>query len=103
MEIVNNQQPTENVALETIENQYWVNMYNALERLEMNEDFKSVITDGYFNKKAVDGVSLLATDYVKSNGLRAEVMESLIAISQLQDYFATIKNLGGIPPEEDED
>jgi hypothetical protein len=30
-------------------------------------------------------------------------MESLIAISQLEDHFITIENLGNIPPEPDED
>lgn len=94
----NNQLPTENVdglALESVEVQYWVDLKDALVRLEANEDFKKVILDGYFRDKAVDGVSLLATEYVVANGLRTRVMESLVAISQLEDYFKTIKAMGG--------
>lgn len=78
----------------TISNTSHAEMKEALLRLHENRDFQKVILQGYFNAKAVDGVSLLATDYIKQNGLRAEVMEQLIAISQLQDYFNTIINLG---------
>ena len=73
---------------------YNVGMKQALDRLEANPDFQKVILDGYFNKKAVDGVSLLATDYVRAHGLRSAIMESLIAISQLKDYFLTLQKLG---------
>lgn len=99
----NNQLPTENVdgrELESVEMQYWVDMKKALDRLEANEDFKKVILDGYFKDKAINGVSLLATDYVVANGLRTRVMESLVAISQLEDFFKTIKVMGGEGAEE---
>ena len=88
---------------EVKEYNYYVGMNQALERLEQNPDFKKVILDGYFKDKAVNGVSLLATNYIKKNGLRTDVMESLIAISQLQDYFITIKQLGAEVPEEDDE
>lgn len=99
-----NQAPTENVEdkdLLTVENQYWADMHDALERLEKNDDFKKVILEGYFKDKAINGVSLLATDYVKQNGVRSEIMEQLIAISALEDYFATVHNLGTIQPDEE--
>ena len=73
---------------------YYVGQKQALDRLKTNPDFKKVILDGYFKDKAVNGVSLLATDYVRRNGLRPEVMESLVAISHLQDYFITIDKMG---------
>lgn len=85
-----------------VENQYWVDMAQALERLEQNDDFKKVILEGYFKDKAINGVSLLATDYVKKGGFRPELMEQLIAISQLEDFFMTIKNIGSVPTEEEE-
>lgn len=99
----NNQLPTENVDgrdLESVEIQYWVDLKDALGRLETNEDFKKVILNGYFKDKAIDSVSLLATEYVVANGLRTRVMESLVAISQLEDYFKTIKAMGGEGSEE---
>jgi hypothetical protein len=92
-----------NKDLLTVENEYWVNLHNALERLEQNDDFKLVIKEGYFKDKAVNGVSLLATDYVKKAGARGDIMEQLVAISQLEDYFATIHNLGTIPADADDD
>ena len=49
---------------------YYVGLKQALDRLEQNPDFKKVILDGYFKDKAINGVSLLATDYVRKNGLR---------------------------------
>jgi len=96
-----NQAKTENVedeALASVENEYWVELKNSLDRLEQNEDFIKLIREGYFKDKAIKGVSLLATDYVRQNGLRPEIMESLVAISALEDYFIMIQNLG--TPEE---
>ena len=80
---------------------YYVGQKQALDRLETNPDFKKVILEGYFGDKAVNGVSLLATDYVRKNGLRAEIMENLVAISNLQDYFLTIKKMGTEPEDDD--
>ena len=92
-----------NKDLLTVENEYWVTMHDALERLEQNEDFKKVIQIGYFRDKAVNGVSLLATDYVKQAGARGDIMEQLVAISQLEDYFAVIHNLGTVPADAEDD
>lgn len=104
-----NQVPTEMVEkantedeILRVENEYWVSMNAALERLEKNPDFKTVILDGYFKDKAINGVSMLATDHVKRGGFRGDIMEQLVAISQLEDYFYTIKNLGTIPEEDEE-
>ena len=47
--------------------------------------------------------SLLAQDGVVQGGHRTAVMEDLIAISSLQDYFITIENLGNTPDTEDEE
>lgn len=98
-----NQAEIELTAKELEEYNYYVGMRQALERLEANPDFQKVILEGYFKEKAVNGVSILASGYIKKNGLRADVMESLIAISQLQDYFITIKNMGAEDEGEDED
>ena len=97
-----NTENAEGKDLLTVENQYWADMYDSLERLKCNDDFKRVILDGYFKDKAINGVSLLATDYVKRGGFRPDVMEQLVAISNLQDYFATIENLGTTPSIDDE-
>lgn len=88
--------------LESIDNSYWLELNEALDRLYNNDDFKKVIIDGYFQKKAVEGVSLLATDYVIQNNQRGSVMEELVAISNLQDYFRTIRNLGFVPEDDEE-
>ena len=97
-----NQAELELTAEELKEYNYWVGMKQALERLENNPDFQKVILDGYFKDKAINGVGMLASGYIKKNGLRPDVMESLIAISQLQDFFITIKQLGTEPEDEDE-
>jgi hypothetical protein len=73
---------------------HYVGLKQALERLEQNPDFQKVILEDYFKNKPINGVSLLATDYVKKNGLRGEIMEDLVAVSKLQDYFLNIKRLG---------
>lgn len=84
-----------------VENQYWADMNASLERLKENKDFQRVILNGYFKDKAINGVSMLAQDHVISNGLRPRVMEELVAISNLEDFFITIENLGASPTEDD--
>lgn len=105
-----NQIPTElveNVSSEEellrVENQYWVTLAQDLESLEKDERFKRLILNGYFKDKAINGVSLLATDHVKRAGVRGDIMEQLVAISALEDYFHTVKNLGTIPSEDEDD
>ena len=97
-----NQAELELTAEELKEYNYWVGMKQALERLENNPDFQKVILDGYFKDKAINGVSMLASGYIKKNGLRPDVMEGLVAISQLQDFFITVKQLGTEPEDDDE-
>lgn len=85
---------------------YWVEMAEALVRLEANPDFKKVVLDGYFREKAVDGVSMLSHPEVKRRNQRGDIFESLMAISALQDFFITIKNLGLVEedgPDTDDD
>ena len=98
-----NQAELELTAEELKEYNYWVGMKQALERLENNPDFQKVILDGYFKDKAINGVGMLASGYIKKNGLRPDVMESLIAISQLQDFFITVKQLGTEPEDDDDE
>ena len=86
-----------------VENQYWADMNSSLERLKENKDFQRVILNGYFKDKAINGVSLLAQDHVVNNGLRPRVMEDLVAISNLEDFFITIENLGSAPTESDDE
>ena len=97
-----NTQQTEEELIE-VENQYWVDMWKSLERLHKNPDFKRVILEGYFKDRAVDGVSMLANRLTLQEGKRSEIMESLIAVSRLQDHFIMIENLGNIPEEQEEE
>ena len=103
----NNQEITHGVEaeLETAERNYWVEQKEALDRLENGTpkpgDFKKVILEGYFKDRAIDGVSMLATDYTRQTGTRGNILETLVAISLLQDHFGVIKNLGSIA-EDDE-
>jgi len=85
-----------------VENEYWVSMNIALQNLKENKDFQTVILDGYFKDKAINGVSLLAQDSIVEGGRRTAVMEDLIAISSLEDFFIRIENLGTVAPEDEE-
>ena len=89
--------------LETSDNSYAVMMYEALSRLHDNPDFQKVILEGYFKDEPIRITSLLATDYVRREGVRPVLMEKLVAISTLEDYFFTITQLGNVPEEEDDE
>lgn len=83
----------------TVNTNYFVGMRQALDRLEQNPDFVKVVLEGYFKNEAVRGVSLLANDSIRQRGARPEIMERLVAISSLQDFFLTIKSMA--PTEEE--
>ena len=87
-------QPVSKEDLETVEVQYWVDMLESLERLEKNPDFKKVMLDGYIREKALDSVSLLAKPAIKKRNERGDVMEDLVAISNLQYYLRMIHTMG---------
>jgi len=91
------------VAIESNEPNYWTTQRDALERLEKNDDFKTVILDGYFKDKAVMGTSILASDQVKASNRRTDVMEGLIAVSALRDHFNVIKSMGDVVESDYED
>lgn len=95
-------EPTEKeIELETTENQFWIEQAQALARLEKNKDFQDVVINGYLMHKALDSVSMLADDGVKLRGERGNVMEDLVAISNLQYHFRMIKNLGTVAEDEE--
>ncbi len=84
----------EEVELEMVEASYWAEKVDSLDRLMDNKDFQSLILEGYFKDKAINSVSLLANESVKREGRRGDLMEEMIAISNLEDYFITVKQLG---------
>ena len=87
-------QPVSKEDLETVEVQYWVDMLESLERLEKSPDFKKVMLDGYIREKALDSVSLLANPAIKKRNERGDVIEDLVAISNLQYYLRMIHTMG---------
>lgn len=86
-----------------IDNKYWHDLYLALKRLEENKDFQKLILETYFKDKAVNLVSMLANQHVVNTNKRGEIMEELVAISRLQDFFIYVKNLGAPAPDDEED
>jgi hypothetical protein len=84
------------------ENQYWVDLAESLEALHKNPDFQKLILKGYFTDKAVNSVSMLSQRSVVSGGHRPAVMEALVGISSLQDFFITVRNLGTVSLDDEE-
>lgn len=89
---MNNPQNAENVELETGEMEQFVVLGEALNRLMKNSDFKTVILDYYFKEKTLSAASLLSDNGIKASGKRADIMEELVAISNLQYCFRMIEH-----------
>ena len=87
----------------TVDTEGWLDLLEAMERLEKNPDFKMIIEEGYMKENVLDSVSLLAEPSVKKQGLRGEVMEDLVSASNLAYYFKMIRNLGGAARQDFED
>lgn len=83
---------------------YFVGQAQALERLENNPDFISVILEGYFKDRPINITSVLGSEHVRRKGVRGELYEELNGISMLQQHFITLKSMGAVAPDEvDED
>lgn len=83
----------------TVENNYWVGLKQSLDRLRANPDFKAVILEGYFKDRAVNGVSMLCAP--GSEGLkRKELLDEMLAISNLVWYFKMLDHMGSTDEEE---
>ena len=78
--------------LETIEVNHNVEMGEALTRLRQNPDFQRLILEGYLREKVLASVSLLGVPQIKDQGRRPEVMEDLVAASNLQYFFQQVDN-----------
>ena len=81
----------ESTELETTDTEHFVVLGEALNRLYENPDFQKVIMEGYLKQKALDSVSLLAVPAIKARGERANIMEELVAVSNLQYHFMFIE------------
>ena len=66
-------------------------MGEALERLEGNADFKTVIMNGYLEGKVLASVSLLAVPQIKAEGRRGDLMEDLVAASNLKYFLQMVR------------
>lgn len=87
-------EPYENVELEMLEVDGLVDLLDSLERLESNADFKKVIVNGYIIDKTLGAAARLAEPSVKKSGERPDLMEELVAVSNLQYYLKMIHLLG---------
>lgn len=83
----------------TVENNYWVGLAQALERLKANPDFKAVVLEGYFKDRAINGVSMLCSPG-SDGGRRKELLDEMLAISNLTWYFKMIEHMGTTNDEE---
>ena len=89
----------------TTEEAVAINYYNdraeSLNRLFDDKDFQKVIVEGYLKEEALRLTGLLGHDHIRKQNLRPEIMERLIAISNLQDYFRTVYDMA-VPAYDDE-
>ena len=74
------------------EAEHAVKMGKALSRLQDNKDFKTLILEGYLKDKALASVSLLAVPQIKASGQRADIMEDLVASSNLAYFLQMVEN-----------
>lgn len=78
-----------------------IKLYEALQRLDKNEDFKLLIRQKYLRDSVLDNFSLLAHPAIKKNGERPDVMEEMVAKSNLNLFLLNIEQTGKYLIEED--
>ena len=76
--------------LETIDISHAVVMGEALNRLRNNEDFKTVIEEGYLKDNVLASWSLLGVPQM--HGQRSGIMEDMVSAANLKYFFAMVDN-----------
>ena len=81
------------IQLHIDEARHFVELGNALERLERNPDFKLLIQGDYLQSEAVRLVHLLADpdEYNQSPTQQAKIKQDIHAIGALAQYFNVIR------------
>lgn len=69
-----------------------VELDKALERLEANRDFKTVIIEGYLEKEAIRLVHLKSAPAMQTPERQASVVAQIDAIGGLMQYFRVVGN-----------
>lgn len=67
-----------------------VDLGNALERLKSNKDFKTIISEGYFEKEAIRLVQAKSNPGLQSPEMQKSIITQIDAIGNLNSYFQTI-------------
>jgi len=66
----------------------------ALNRLSNNKDFKRIIDEGYFVKKACESVIARANPEMQEKDKQEGLLKTIDAIGELRQYFKVITALG---------
>lgn len=68
-----------------------IEMGEALIALKKNKHFQKLILEGFLKEKVQASVSLLAVPQIKDAGRRSDIMEDLVAASNLSYFFQTVE------------
>ena len=71
-----------------------VDLFNSLQRLNTNPDFKKVMLDGYFSEECVRLVLLKADHEMRDEDRQNQIIKSIDAIGHTRTYLRTIMQLG---------
>lgn len=74
------------------ETEHAIKMGKALIVLRSIPEFITLIEEGYLKEKVLASVSLLAVPQIKAQNRRPDVMEDIVAASNLQYFFQMIEN-----------
>lgn len=64
---------------------------DSMNLMEVDQDFKVLVTDGYCTDYAAGRASLITNDAIVRQGKRSEVLEALAGISTLRNYFVKVR------------
>ncbi|RLD76245.1 MAG: hypothetical protein DRJ15_15700 [Bacteroidetes bacterium] len=92
--IMNQEEQIEAVELSIKQAEMHITTMESLEKLTKNEDFTSIILDGYFKEEASRLVLIKAEPSMQGVEDQAQITKSIDSIGYLRQYFSTIMNLG---------
>jgi hypothetical protein len=67
-----------------------VELGEALERLKANKDFRTVVTEGFFEKEAIRLVQAKSNPGFQSSEMQKSILSQIDSIGNLNMYFQTI-------------
>lgn len=84
----------ETIELSMAQAKHSIDMKNSFNKLLSNDNFKKIVTEGYFEKEATRLVLMRADPAMQADSDQKAINKQIDAVGYLRQYFVTLMHIG---------